>query len=415
MKRIFNSGAFFVFLSVIGPGLITSLADNDAGGITTYSIAGAHFGYSMLWSLIPITIALVFIQEMCARMGVVTGKGLADLIRESFGLKITFFVMIGLLFANFFTTMSEFAGIAASGEIFGMSKYVIVPLSAALIFLLILKSNYKSLERVFFILSIFYVSYILSGFFAKPDWGLVAKETFAPTIKLTTGYIIILIGVIGTTITPWMQFYLQSSIVEKGIRLEEYKYTRLEVIISSILTSLVSFFIIVAAASTLFVNKIRINDAADAAVALAPLVGNFAQSLFALGLFAAAFFGAFIIPLATAFYICEALGWESGVNKKFKDAKQFYVLLFLIISIAMAIVLIPNIPLVKLMVASQVINGILLPIVLISMLLIINNEKIMGKYKNSASYNIVVWAASIIIILLTLLMVATTLFSGILG
>ncbi|MBS3102124.1 Nramp family divalent metal transporter [Candidatus Woesearchaeota archaeon] len=415
MKRIFNSGAFFVFLSVIGPGLITSLADNDAGGITTYSIAGAHFGYSMLWSLIPITIALVFIQEMCARMGVVTGKGLADLIRESFGLKITFFVMIGLLFANFFTTMSEFAGIAASGEIFGMSKYVIVPLSAALIFLLILKSNYKSLERVFFILSIFYVSYILSGFFAKPDWGLVAKETFAPTIKLTTGYIIILIGVIGTTITPWMQFYLQSSIVEKGIRLEEYKYTRLEVIISSILTSLVSFFIIVAAASTLFVNKIRINDAADAAVALAPLVGNFAQSLFALGLFAAAFFGAFIIPLATAFYICEALGWESGVNKKFKDAKQFYVLLFLIISIAMAIVLIPNIPLVKLMVASQVINGILLPIVLISMLLIINNEKIMGKYKNSASYNIVVWAASIIIILLTLLMVATTLFPGILG
>ena len=400
MKKIFNNGAFFVFLSVIGPGLITSLVDNDAGGITTYSVAGAHFGYSMLWSLIPITVALVIIQEMCARMGVVTGKGLSDLIRESFGLKVTFFVMIGLLFANLFTTISEFAGIAASGEIFGINKYILVPASAALIFFLELRSNYRSLEKVFFILSFFYVSYILSGFLAKPDWSFVAKETFIPSIKLTSDYIIILIGVIGTTITPWMQFYLQSSIVEKGVRITEYKYTRLEVVVASILTDLVSFFIIVAAASTLFASKIRINNAADAAMALAPLVGKFAQSLFALGLFGAAFFGAFILPLATAYYICEALGWESGVNKKFKQAKQFYVLLFLIIIIATAVVLIPSIPLVKLMITSQVINGVLLPVVLISMLLIVNNEKIMGKYTNSSFYNIIVWSVSIIIILI---------------
>src|SRR3989339_1061092 len=410
MKRIFNSGAFFVFLSVIGPGLITSLADNDAGGITTYSIAGAHFGYSMLWSLIPITIALVFIQEMCARMGVVTGKGLADLIRESFGLKITFFVMIGLLFANFFTTMSEFAGIAASGEIFGMSKYVIVPLSAALIFLLILKSNYKSLERVFFILSIFYVSYILSGFFAKPDWGLVAKETFAPTIKLTTGCIILLIGIIGTTITPWMQFYLQSSIVEKGIKISDYRYSKWDVIIGCIITDVVAAFIIIAVAFTLHPAGIGIEAATDAARALEPLAGSFAKILFGFGFFTASFFGAAILPLATSFQLCEGIGWESGINKRFREAPQFYIIMAFLIIASAALILIPGINLIFAMLISQVINGIVLPVILIFMLILVNDKKIMKSYTNGRIYNIIAWGASGIIILLSAAMAILTFF-----
>jgi len=416
-KIKFNWKRILLFLSVIGPGLITSSVDNDAGGITTYSVAGAQFGYSMLWSLIPITIVLVIVQEMSARMGVVTGKGLADLIRENFGIRLTLFIMLGLITANFATTISEFAGIASAGEIFGISKYILVPVVAIVVWFLILKSNYKILEKFFLVLILFYLTYVVAGFMAKPDWGVVAKETFMPAIQWSSAYIIVLIAMVGTTITPWMQFYLQSSIVEKGVKIKNYAYSRIEVIIGSLSTDIVSFFIIVACATTLFPLGVKITNAGDAALALKPIAGHLASGVFATGFFGAALFGAFILPLATAFYICEAFGWESGVNKTFKQAKGFYIIIASMIILSALIILIPKIPLVWVMITSQVINGVILPFTLIAMLFLINNEKLMGNYVNGKVYNIIVWITAAVMIILTILMIVTTfwpnLFSGI--
>lgn len=405
----FNFRYILYILGLIGPGIITASVDNDAGGIATYSIAGAHFGYSMLWTLIPITILLIIVQEMCARMGAVTGKGLADLIRENFGIKITFFVMIGLIFANLFVTIAEFAGMAAVGELIGISKYLIVPLSAFLVWILIVKLNYKKLEKVFLVLVLFYISYIISGVLAHPDWPTVMKSALVPSFSTSTAYLVVLIGVIGTTITPWMQFYLQSSIVEKGIRAKDYIYSKWDVILGCITTDIVSFFIIVACATVLFNHGIRIESAVDAAQALRPFAGSYASILFALGFFAAAFFGAFILPLSTSFYVCEAFGWESGVNKKFKEAKAFYILATIIIAVSAIIILIPDIRLVQLMVLSQVINGMILPFVLIAILLLINNKKVMGEYTNPRWLNIAAWGGSILIIMITILMIVTSL------
>ncbi|MEM7815677.1 MAG: Nramp family divalent metal transporter [Candidatus Aenigmatarchaeota archaeon] len=404
-----------LFLAVIGPGLITANVDNDAGGITTYSVAGAQFGYSILWTLIPITFLLIIVQEMCARMGAVTGKGLSDLIRESFGVRITFIVMIGLLVANFATTVSEFAGIAAAGEIFGTSKYIIVPICAVIVVSLILKSNYRFLERILLLMIVFYFSYIISGIMANPDWGEVARQTVTPSFTFSSAYLIVLIGVIGTTITPWMQFYLQSSIVEKGIRAQDYKYSRIEIILGCIMTDVIAFFIIVACAATLFSAGISINSAADAALALEPLAGKLAKELFALGFFGAALFGAFILPLSTAFYICEAFGWESGVSKKLGEAKQFYAVIGLMVMLSVGVILVPNVPLVQLMLTSQVINGLVLPVILVAIVKIINNEGIMGEYVNSKFYNFVVYLSTGIIIALSVLMVITTVWPGIFG
>ncbi|MFH2028557.1 MAG: Nramp family divalent metal transporter [Nanoarchaeota archaeon] len=395
-------------LSIIGPGIITSAVDNDAGGIATYSIAGAHFGYSLLWTLIPITILLIIVQEMVARMGAVTGKGLADLIRENFGIKITFFIMIGLIIANLFITVSEFAGIAAAGQIFGLSKYILVPLAALLVWFLILKLNYKVLERVFLFLVLFYIAYIVSGFMTKPDWGTVLKELVVPHIQFTQPYFFLLIAIIGTTITPWMQFYLQSAIVEKGIRKAEYKYSKWDVIIGSITTDVVSFFIIITCAAVLFTNNIRIEGAANAAYALQPLAGQYASLLFMLGFFCAALFGAFILPLSTSFYVCEAFGWESGVNKKFKDAKNFYTLLGLIIFISAAIILIPKINLFSIILLSQFINGIILPAILIAILILVNKKSLMGDYVNNRWYNAIAWTGCVLVMLCTIIMLGTT-------
>ncbi|HLD89349.1 MAG TPA: Nramp family divalent metal transporter [Candidatus Nanoarchaeia archaeon] len=399
-----------LFLALVGPGIITASVDNDAGGITTYSIAGAHFGYTLLWTLIPITIALIIVQEMASRMGVVTGKGLADLIRENFGLKITFYVIIGLLIANFATTVAEFAGIAAVSEIFGLSKYIIVPLCAMIIWFFIVKANYRTLEKVFLFLTFFYLTYIISGILAKPDWSLALKNTFVPSFQLSSDYLLVMIGVIGTTITPWMQFYLQSSIVEKGIKIEQYAYSKWDVIIGCIITDIVAFFIIIATAATLFYSGTRIESASDAAVALAPLAGKYATILFAVGFFAAAFFGAAILPISTAYYFSEALGFESGINKKFNEAPQFYFILTIMIALASLVVLIPKIPLITLMILSQVINGIILPVILIFMLLLVNNKKIMGEHTNSLFYNIFAWSVCVGIIILTALLVITTVF-----
>jgi NRAMP (natural resistance-associated macrophage protein)-like metal ion transporter len=404
-----------LFLAVVGPGLITANVDNDAGGITTYSVAGAEFGYSILWTLIPITLLLVIVQEMCARMGAVSGKGLSDLIRESFGVKVTFLIMIGLLIANFATTISEFAGIAAAGEIFGISKYLLVPLCAVIVATLILKSNYKFLERVLLLMIVFYISYILSGVLANPDWAGVASQAVTPSFMFTSAYIVVLIGVIGTTITPWMQFYLQSSIVEKGIRAQDYKYSRVEVILGCIMTDVIAFFIIVSCAATLFAAGVTISSAADAAIALEPLAGTFAKTLFALGFFGAALFGAFILPLSTAFYVCEAFGWESGVSKKLGEARQFYSIIAALILFSVAVILLPNMPLIQLMLASQVINGLVLPFILVAMIMIINNDRIMGNYVNSRLYNVIVVGATGILIVLSGLLVVTTFWPGIMG
>ncbi|HEY5498563.1 MAG TPA: Nramp family divalent metal transporter [Syntrophales bacterium] len=400
-----------VFFALIGPGIITSNVDNDAGGITTYSLAGAQYGLSLLWILIPITIALIIIQEMCARMGVVSGKGLSDLIRERFGAKITVYLMIVLFLANLGNTISEFAGIAASLEIFGVSKYISVPFGAFFVWWLVVKGNYKSVEKVFLVACLFYVSYIISGFMGKPDWGQIGKALITPTIRSDPAFLTMAVGIIGTTIAPWMQFYLQSSVVDKGLKAEDYAYTRVDIIVGSFTVNIVAFFIIMLCAVTLFQQGIKIETAKDAAQALAPLAGAYCTWLFAFGLLNASLFAASILPLSTAYTICEAFGWESSVNCKFTEAPQFYWLYSLMIFLGAAIILFPNMPLIAIMFYSQVINGMLLPFILIFMLLLINDRRIMGDYVNGKLMNGVTWLTVGVLILLSLAMVISAVAS----
>jgi NRAMP (natural resistance-associated macrophage protein)-like metal ion transporter len=401
-----------IFLGILGPGIITASVDNDAGGITTYSIAGAHFGYSLLWTLIPITLALFVVQEMVARMGVVTGKGLADLIRETFGIKPTVILLLGLVTANLCTTTAEFAGIAASMEIFGVSKYISVPVAAVLVWLAIVKGNFRSIERIFLVSSSVYITYIISGLLLHPDWKLLFSQTVTPSVSLEPSYLYMVIGVVGTTITPWMQFYLQSTVVEKGVQISEYRYTKWDVYIGCLITDVVSYFIIFTCAATIFVHGIRIDTAEDAALALFPLAGSYSAWLFAFGLLNASLFAASILPLSTSYFLCEGMGWDSGLDKRFWDAPQFYSLYTLLIALGAAIILFPDAPLLTIMVLSQVINGSLLPMVLIFMLLLVNNKKIMGEYTNSKAFNVVAWTTAIVMSILTVLLVTTTLVSG---
>ena len=394
----------WLFLAIIGPGLVTANVDNDAGGIATYSIAGASFGYKLLWTLIPMTLALIIVQEMCARMGAVTGKGLADLIRERFGVKITFFAMIGLLIANFGTTVSEFAGVGASMELFGVSKYISVPLGVVLVWWLVLKGSYKVVERVFLFLCLIYFCYVPSGIMANPPWGEVMRQLVIPHFSLDSQYLTILLGVIGTTIAPWMQFYIQSAVVEKGITAKDYGYSRLDVIFGCCMTDFIAMFIIVACAATLYTHSIQIDSAEAAAMALAPLAGKWASYLFAVGLLNASIFAAAILPIGTAFFICEAFGLEAGIDKSWEEAPVFYWLFTLLIILGAGFVLIPNASLMKIMLWPQVINGALLPFVLIFMVKLINNKDLMGEYTNNWGYNILTYITIGIIILITLLM-----------
>ncbi len=397
-----------LFLAVMGPGIITANIDNDASGITTYSVAGARFGYGLLWTLIPTTIALVVIQEMVARMGVITGKGLADLIRENYGVKTTFYMMLGLLIANFGTTVANFAGWAASMEMLGISKYIMVPIGAVSIWMLVTKGSYRFVERILLIACLIYFGYVVSGIIAKPEWDTVIKNTLVPQIKWDSHYIILSIAIIGTTITPWMQFYLQSSIAEKGIKKEDYKASRLDVIVGCSITNIISFFIIVTCGTLLFPHGIRINEASEAALALKPLAGDYASLIFAMSLANASLLGAIIVPLATAYYICEAMGWEAGINKTFKDAPQFMWIYTLTITLSAIVILIPGAPLVFLMVLSSVVNGLLLPFVLVCAILLINNKTLMGEYVNPKSYNYISWGTVVVIICLTAFLVVTT-------
>ena len=405
--------SILLFLAVLGPGFITANVDNDAGGILTYSQAGAHFGYTLLWTMIPITLALIVVQEMCARMGVVTGKGLSDLIREEFGLRMTFVMMILLVIVNFGNVLAEFSGIAGSMQLFHISKYVSVPVCAFLVWALVVKGNYKNVEKVFLVASVFYIAYIITGVLSHPSWHVAMKETYTlppRSVWSDHRYVYMVVGVIGTTIAPWMQFYLQSSIVDKGVGIRQYKASRLDVIVGSIFTDVVAWFIIVACAATLYAHGIRdINVPSDAADAMRPLAGNYAFMLFAFGLFNASLFAASILPLSTAYTVCEGLGFESGVDKSFSEAPFFYWFYSLLIALGAAVVLIPNFPLVKITILSQVLNGVLLPVVLIFMLKLINKHDLMGEYTNSHWFNIVAWGTSIIVIGLTVVLLWYTL------
>jgi NRAMP (natural resistance-associated macrophage protein)-like metal ion transporter len=392
------------FLAVLGPGFVTANVDNDPGGIFVYSQAGAEFGYQLLWTLIPTTIALIVIQEMAARMGAITGKGLSDLIREEFGLRATFFTMLVFAMADFFTIVAEFSGLAAGAGIFGVSKYIAVPLGAILVWTLIVRGSYKPVERILVIASLVYFAYPVSAFLAKPDWDLAIKQTFIPTLRSDSAYIGMVIALIGTTITPWMQFYLQAAVVEKGIDRRHYGLCRLDVITGCIVTDVVAFFIVVACGATIYhSNHPQISDAAQAALALKPFAGKFAAVLFAAGLINASLLSAAILPLATSYNICEGLGFESGVDKRFVEAPVFYWLYTLLVGGGAAVVLVPHLPLLQVILYSQVANGILLPFVLVYMLLLINRSRLMGDFRNNSWQNFIGWTTAIIIIALTII------------
>jgi Mn2+/Fe2+ NRAMP family transporter len=393
-----------IFLAIIGPGIITGSVDNDAGGITVYSVAGAKYGYGLIWTLIPSFIVLLVIQEMNARMGIVTGKGLSDLIRENAGLKLTFFIFIGLLLSNIGNTTTEFAGVAGSMEIFGISKYVSVPLVAIMVWFLVVKGTYKIAERIFLIFSVSLLTYVVSALMSGPHWGEIGSSIINPKVEMNSESLAMVIALVGTTIAPWMQFYMQSSVIEKGLKMKHYKYTIIDITIGCVVTIVVAFFIMVACGSTLYPAGIVINEAKDAAMALKPLAGALASQVFAFGLFVASVFSATILPLATAFYISEAFGFEAGLDKKWNDAREFYSLYTGILVVSAIIILIPNAPLIKISIWSQVLNGVLLPVVLVSMILLINNKKIMGSYVNSRIQNIIGWGAVILLTGLSLLL-----------
>lgn len=400
LKRIKDSGVLrqiAIFFAIIGPGIITGSVDNDAGGIATYSVAGAKYGYGLIWTLIPSLIVLLVIQEMNARMGIVTGKGLSDLIRENAGIKITFFIFVGLVLSNIGNTTTEFAGVAGSMEIFGVSKYISVPIAAVMVWFLVVKGTYQIAERIFLIFSVSLLTYVVSALMSKPHWAEIGSAVIRPHMEMNGPGLAMVIALVGTTIAPWMQFYMQSSVIEKGLQMKNYKYTVIDIVVGCIITVVVAFFIMVACGSTLHPEGIVINEAKDAALALEPLAGALASHVFAFGLFVASVFSATILPLATAFYVSEAFGFEAGIDKKWDEAKEFYILYTFILVLSALIILIPGAPLIKISIWSQVLNGILLPVVLLSMIVLINNKKIMGNYVNKPLQNLVGWSAVIIL------------------
>lgn len=397
-----------VFFAVIGPGFITAIVDNDAGGIFTYSQAGAKYGYLPLWTLAPITLLLIVTQEMCSRMGAVTGKGLSDLIREEFGLRPTFLMMAALVLANLTNVMANFAGIASSLELFHVSRYISVPIAAVGVWLLVVKGTYERIEKVFLFACVVYVCYIVSGVLVKPDWKEAAIYSVKPVLILNADYIAMLIGMVGTSVAPWMQFYLQAAVVEKGITAKEYAQSRIEVIVGCVVMTVIAFFIIVACAGAIWSHGPKdIEDATDAALALKPF-GDYAYLLFCAGLLNASVFAACILPISTSYTVCEGLGFESGVNHSFREAPVFYWLFTFLIVAGAGVILIPDFPLVKMILLSQVLNGILLPFVLIFMIVIVNKARVMKEWTNSPLYNLVAWGAVVVMIGLTLALTGIT-------
>src|SRR5512138_3179729 len=398
-----------MILAVLGPGMITSNVDNDAGGIYTYSLAGARYGYSLLWVLVPVTVALIVVQEMCSRMGTVTGKGLADLIREHFGLRVTFVIMMAVLLTNFGNAVAEFAGVASSLELFGVSRYVSVPLGAAFVWWLVVFGTYKSVEKVFLVACLIYLAYPFSGLLARPDWKATLEGSLLPRMPVDVAGISMVVGIVGTTIAPWMQFYLQSSVVEKESKVSDYGQVRIDVILGSVMAVVVAFFIVIACAATLHREGVHdVSSAADAARALAPLAGRYASWLFAVGLANASLFAASILPLATAYSVCEGLGLEAGVDRSFSEAPEFYWLYPALIVGGGGMIRLPGAPLLRIILVSQIMNGVLLPFVLVFMLLLINRQSIMGEHRNGRSYNVISWATVVGLVVLTILMVVTS-------
>jgi Mn2+/Fe2+ NRAMP family transporter len=389
------------FAAILGPGVITGSVDNDAGGITTYSVAGAMYGYDLIWTLIPCFVALIVVQEMNLRMGIYTGKGLADLIRENFGVKFSFFLFLGLFLADIGNTATEFAGVAGSLQIFGISKYISVPVTALGVWFLVTKGNYKVTERIFLLFSFCLLSYIVSAVLAQPHWGEIGAAVIKPNIRFEKEYLILVLGMIGTTIAPWMQFYMQSAVIERGTKPEEYKWALIDVVVGCAVTVVVAFFIIVSCAATLHHNGIVINEAKDAAMALKPFAGAFASEVFAFGLFIASVFSATILPLATSFYICQAFGFEAGIDKRVEEAPQFYTLFASIMTFGVAIILIPSAPLIHITIWTQIFNAILLPLVLISMVIMVNNKDIMGEHVNNQFQNVTAWATTGVLVVLS--------------
>ena len=393
-----------LLLSVIGPGIITANVDNDAGGITTYSVAGAHYGYTLLWMMPLVALALIIVQEMSARLGVITGKGLAELIRESMGVRASAVIIGILLLANLANTVSEFAGVAASMEIFGVSKYISVPLAALGVWLLIVKGSYGAVERIFLIASALYLAYVASGIMAQPAWPQVTQALVTPSFHFDAGYVTIFITVIGTTIAPWMQFYQQSAIADKGLRPADYAYERLDVFVGSVFAVFVAAFITISCAATLFEHGLQIETAQDAAVALGPLAGPYAATLFALGLLNASIFSAAILPLSTAYVVCEAFGWEMGISRDLKEAPVFFGVYTMLIVLGAGIILLPIKSLIEAMLASQTLNGVLLPVILVVILRLINDRRLMGKFVNGRGFNVLSWAMVVVLIVLTVIL-----------
>ena len=403
-----------LLVSILGPGMITANAGNDAGGIATFASVGADFGYTLLWLLIPIAISLGIVQEMCARMGAVTGKGLADLIRERFGVRWTALVMLALLVANAGVTVSEFVGIAAATELFGVSRYISVPLAAMLVWWLVVKGSYKRVERAFLLMSLVFLGYIVSAFLSRPDWSAVALGLVKPEFKLEHIYFFTLVAVIGTTISPYMQVYVQSSVVEKGVTPEDYSKTKTDVWVGTIFAIVIVFFIIVSTAATLHKAGIQISNAAEAAQALRPLAGRYAETLFGLGLFGASMLAAGVLPLATAYSISEALGFEKGVSRSFREAPIFLGTFTFLVAVGAAIAVVPNLPLFRVLLVTQVINGLLLPVVLFAVLRLVNDRELMGSHVNGPVYNIAAWLTAIVVTVVSVLFIFITLFPNVL-
>jgi len=408
IKTTFVNNRFLAVLSVIGPGFIAGNAGNDAGGIATYSIMGAREGYGLLWALVLMMFALAVIQEMSARMGVVTGKGFGDLVREQFGVRVTLAIMALFVFANLTVIIAEFAGIAASMELFGVHKNVSVPLSAFVVWLVVVKGNFKQVERFLIAISLVYLTYVFSGIMSDPPWREVARQIVVPHIKLDKDYFLLFITMVGTTITPYMQFYLQSAVVDKGVRIDEYRYAKFDVYAGSFMTVFIAFFIVLSTGTILHPAGVVVDSAENAAQALQPLAGEFASHLFAIGLLNASFLAAFVLPLATAYGLSEAFGWESGINKTFREAPQFLGFYTAFIVIGAGVIMLPNAPLIKIMFLSQTINGILLPIVLVIMLRLVNDASIMGEFVNSRRMNVITWFTVGVLILLTLMLLVTS-------
>lgn len=415
VRRVWMRQLLLIF-SVIGPGLITANVDNDATGITGYSLAGAQYGYGLLWAVVLVTISLAVVQEMVARMGVVTGKGLADLIREKFGVRITFWSMLLLLIANTATTVAEFAGVAGAMNIFGVSTYIAVPIAAVLVWVLVIRGNYKYVERVLLALCLIYLTYVISGFLVHPNWGTVLHQTFVPPIQLNQGYLLMLVAVIGTTIAPWMQFYQQSAIADKHIAIKHLNYERMDTYVGAFITDFVAFFIVVSTGATLFAHHIQINQASDAAAALGPLAGNYAKILFGIGLLNASLMAASVLPLSTAYSIAEAFGWERGVGRTWKEAPQFLALYTFIIVVGAGITLfVPADRLVFVLNLPNVVGGMLLPLILILMIILCNDRRLLGRYVNGPIFNIVAWFTTIVMSILTLLIIVSTVFPQVFG